>query len=183
MTVAKKLARTEGFLCGIYAPTYCDDSIDEQNNVVGTKQTSGASGSVEELEIIAPGGAVIKGGGGEGVILQYCFGTAIQPEIELSFSRETFNRLDVAHVNVDHSYGEKIRSQRCCFQGSFQIPPFEPVGRWNVYLTVQNINNTPQGEKPEIAAGVIGGHFLGAPAAQVAGCVFMMLGDHVFDIF
>lgn len=160
-------------------------AFDSNGTFVGTAQSSGQSGKVETIEILGQGisGVTVKGGGGEGVVLKYCVKTDLADEQSLELSSAVYNRLETAHVKYKSIEGRKVKSQRCCFHGTFRIPPMEKKGKWNVYLTVQNINNVPQGTKPEVAAETIGGHLLAAPSAQVAACAFVMLGDHVFDIF
>ncbi|MEO9893112.1 hypothetical protein [Aurantibacter sp.] len=152
---------------------------------IGSAQSTGKFGSVETISFKRQGiaGITITGGGGEGVVLKYCVSTDIENEQIIEFSPEIYTRLETAHVKFKDNTGRNAKANRCCFEGSFRIPPMEVKGRWNIYLTVQNVNNVPQGTKPEIAAETIGGHLLTAPVAQVAGCLFMMLGDHVFDIF
>jgi hypothetical protein len=99
---------------------------------------------------------VIAGGGNEAILVQYCFERADREPPDRNWMR--------------------------CFRGSMDLPQDAPAGRWIVYLAVQNINHVPAGVAPESAATVIGGHVMG-PIAQVLGCGFMLLGDHVFDIF
>jgi hypothetical protein len=161
-------------------------AYDHHGTLLGTTTSSGTSGAVEVLHIAAQGIAdvVVTGGGGEGVVLKYCVDTELANEQGTTFSPDVYKRLETAHVKFKSIDAERAaRANRCCFQGSFRIPPSEKKGKWNIYLTVQNVNNVPQGTEPEIAATIIGGHLLAVPAAQVAGCLFMMLGDHVFDIF
>ena len=98
----------------------------------------------------------ITGGGNEGILVQYCY----DPEGQEPPSRSLMR----------------------CFRGSMELPQDAPLGRWIIYLVVQNINHVPGGVAPEQAATVIGGHVMG-PSAQVLGCGFMLLGDHAFDIF
>ena len=98
----------------------------------------------------------ITGGGNEGILVQYCY----DPEGQEPPSRSLMR----------------------CFRGSLDLPQDAPLGRWIIYLVVQNINHVPGGVAPEQAATVIGGHVMG-PCAQVLGCGFMLLGDHAFDIF
>lgn len=69
-----------------------------------------------------------------------------------------------------------------CFRGAMPLPSDAPTGRWIVYLAAQNVNSVPDGVPPENAATIIGGHVMG-PTAELLGCGFMLLGDHVFDIF
>jgi hypothetical protein len=79
--------------------------------------------------------------------------------------------------------GSRLRSRRCCFTGSIQLPPDEVPGKWDVHLTVQNINTVPEGTPADQAATTIGGHLLSShTSAQVVGCTVIMLLDHVFDV-
>jgi hypothetical protein len=160
-------------------------AYDHNGTLIGSGQSSGTSGAVELISIAGQGisNTFVTGGGNEGVVLKYCVDSNIANEQITEFSPEIFKRLETAHVKFKDIEERKAKANRCCFHGSFRIPPMENKGRWNVYLTVQNVNNVPQGTKPEVAAEIIGGHLLAAPVAQVAGCLFMMLGDHVFDIF
>jgi hypothetical protein len=113
---------------------------------------------VEELELVGEGivRVTITGGGNEAIIVRYCYAAEDQEPPARSLLR--------------------------CFRGHMELPQDAPLGRWIVYLVVQNINHVPAGTAPEQAATVIGGHVMG-PSAQVLGCGFMLLGDHVFDIF
>ncbi len=160
-------------------------AYDHHGTLIGTGTSSGTSGAIEVINIAGQGisNVVVTGGGGEGVILKYCVDTEIENEQSTVFSPDVYKRLETAHVKFKDVVARRAKANRCCFEGTFRIPPTEQKGKWNVYLTVQNVNNVPQGTKPEIAAEIIGGHLLAVPAAQVAGCLFMMLGDHVFDIF
>ncbi len=161
-------------------------AYDHHGNLLGHKISNGVSGDVQVIEISADGIAstIVTGGEGEGVVMQYCVDTEMKNEQFSELSHQVIQRLETAHVKYKGKDNKKIKSTRCCFHGSFRIPPSEPEGRWTVYLTVQNINDVPMGTKPEIAAETIGGHLLAAPSAQSVGaCAFMMLGDYVFDIF
>lgn len=113
---------------------------------------------VEVLELAGDGivRVTITGGGNEAILVRYCY----EPQDQ----------------------EPPARSLLRCFRGSMDLPQDAPLGRWIVYLVVQNINHVPAGTPPEQAATVIGGHVMG-PSAQVLGCGFMLLGDHVFDIF
>jgi hypothetical protein len=175
----------------IKVATYTNNPItvqafDHMGNLLGIENSSGNSGVAEWIEISIQGIAytIVNGGNGEGIVMQYCLDTEIKNEQFSELNHQVIKRLETAHVKYKERNDKKVKSTRCCFHGSFRIPASEPEGRWTVYLTVQNINNVPMGTKPEVAAETIGGHLLAAPAAQSAGaCAFMMLGDHVFDIF
>ncbi|MCY1078765.1 hypothetical protein [Archangium lansingense] len=125
---------------------------------------------------------VLRGGGGEGVLISYCiepihaqsFTTPIAESTAASVRRE-IPRLELT--------GPRLKVNRCCFSGSIALPPDEPPGKWDVYLTVQNVNTVPDGTRPEEAATTIGGHLLSShTSAEILGCTALMLGDHVFDV-
>jgi hypothetical protein len=73
--------------------------------------------------------------------------------------------------------------RRCCFIGHIPLPPDEKPGKWDVHLTVQNINPVPEDTPPEEAAATIGGHVLSSHTSEALGCTALMLLDHVFDVF
>ncbi len=160
-------------------------AYDHHGALIGTVNSSGISGDIQELKIEGDGisRVIVTGGGGEGVVMKYCVDTDIANEKTTTLSTEVLKRLQVAHVKFKEHEHVHVKSNRCCFKGKFRIPPMEPKSKWNIYLTVQNVNHVPQGTEPVLAAEIIGGHILAAPTAQIAGCAFMMLGDHVFDIF
>jgi hypothetical protein len=120
--------------------------------------TKTSANSVETLELTGADIASVRitGGGHEGVLVKYCF--------------------DVSGA------GDQEDTAVHCFRGAMPLPVDAPSGRWIVYLAVQNVNHVPPGVPPEKAATVIGGHAM-APTAELLGCGFMLLGDHVFDIF
>ncbi len=160
------------------------DAYDRSGNLLATTKSNLGQNQVDVLTVHAEGIAstLIRGGSGESVILEYCVEELEHSELSLTYSDEVFKRLEYAHVKT-HLDQRKLRAKRCCYEGVFRVPPSEKAGRWTVYLTVQNINNVPQGTEPSVAAATIGGHLMTAPVAQVAACAFLMLGDHVFDIF
>lgn len=126
---------------------------------------------------------VLRGGGGEGLLIQYCMEPIRDPHFLTSVSGATLAsiRHELPRLEIANS---RLRAHRCCFAGSIPIPPDEQPGKWDVYLTVQNVNNVPDGTKPEEAATIIGGHLLSShTSAEVLGCTAIMLGDHVFDVF
>lgn len=142
-------------------------------------------GVVHELALQGDGivRVVLRGGGGEGVLVRYCIEPIHDPQFLTSVSEETLAnvRRESPRLKTD---GSRLRARRCCFAGSIPLPPDEPEGRWDVYLTVQNVNDVPEGTPPEEAATTIGGHLLSAhTSAEVLGCTAIMLGDHVFDVF
>lgn len=123
------------------------------------------------------------GGGGEGLLISYCI-EPIQTEgftTGISESTAASVRAEIPQLNIE---GQRLKSQRCCFTGSIQLPPDEKPGKWDVHLTVQNVNTVPDGTPPEVAATTIGGHVLSPhTSAEVLGCTVIMLLDHVFDVF
>lgn len=84
---------------------------------------------------------------------------------------------------VQSKVGEVRHYKRHCFKGELPLQSDAPSGRWRVYLVTQNINPVPMGTDPELAATSIGGTVLGVGGLFVLACGFVMLADHVFDIF
>lgn len=81
--------------------------------------------------------------------------------------------------------GERLRARCCCFTASVRLPPDETPGKCAVYLTVQNVNPTPDGTPTDQAATVIGGHLLSRHTLAGTGaepCAAIMLLDHAFDV-
>jgi hypothetical protein len=77
----------------------------------------------------------------------------------------------------------RLKAKRCCYSGSIRLPSTEKPGKWDVHLVVQNVNHMPEGQPPDQAATVIGGHVLSSHAApDLVGCGVIMLLDHVFDV-
>jgi len=153
--------------------------------IVDQKTAPQEQGIIHELVLSGEGivRIIVRGGGGEGLIIKYCidpiqsgsFTTSINESIAASI-RQELPQLNLASV--------RLRAQRCCFTGSIRLPPDEVPGRWEVHLTVQNINPVPEGTAPEQAATTIGGHLLSShTSAQALGCTVIMLFDHVFDVF
>ncbi|MBK8922379.1 MAG: hypothetical protein IPM81_12890 [Saprospirales bacterium] len=141
-------------------------------------------GVVHELTLKGDGivQVVVRGGGGEGLLISYC----IQPNIAGEFSTKVPDyivaavRLEAPAVKVQSS---RLKARRCCYTGSIQLPPDEDPGKWNVYLTVQNVNPVPDGTPPDQAATTIGGHLLSVhTSSEVIGCAVFMLLDHAFDV-
>lgn len=141
-------------------------------------------GTVHELVLSGDGIVLVvaRGGGGEGLLISYC----IEPvpgegfAIGMTESLAASVRAETPAVRME---GRKIKARRCCFTGSVQLPPDEDPGKWDVHLTVQNINPVPQGTHPEQAATTIGGHVLSSHAStNVLACTVTMLLDHAFDV-
>lgn len=125
----------------------------------------------------------VRGGGGEGVLASYCLLPADEeatttpiPESLLGAYRE------IQVPFLSRPEGSEVTVRRHCFRGRRRLPPDAPSGRYRIYLTVSNVNHVPPGTPPAEAARVIGGQELGTHS-QALLCTFMMLGDHVFDIF
>jgi hypothetical protein len=122
----------------------------------------------------------VSGGGGEAVILDYCIDPSDEGKFKHGMPQEYLDMIlknaKAADIDIDVA-----KARRCCFRGSVRIPATSDLGNWNVHLTVQNVNNVPDGIAPEDAATVIGGHVVGANA-QAAGCIGIMLFDHAFEV-
>jgi hypothetical protein len=125
----------------------------------------------------------VRGGGGEGMVLSYCLlpdeqegATTLIPDSLL----EAYREINVPFLSQPD--GNEIAVRRHCFRGQRRLPPDAPGGRYRIYVTVSNVNHVPPGTPPVEAARVIGGQELGTHS-QALVCTFMMLGDHVFDIF
>jgi hypothetical protein len=123
---------------------------------------------------------IVQGGGGEGPLISNC----IDPIQEEGFSTGISESLAVSERREGgepNIVGGRFQSRRCCFNGRINLPPDEPAGKWDVHLTVQNVNPVPEGTPPEKAAPVIGGHLLSAHASAT-GCACITLLDYVFDV-
>ena len=125
---------------------------------------------------------VVEGGGGEGLLISYCVDTVGEQTFTTPISKAIASsvRVEVPKLKLK---GTRLKAQRCCFTGSIPLPPDERPGKWDVYLTVQNINSVPEGTPPEEAATTIGGHVLSShTSAEILGCAVIMLLDHTFDV-
>jgi hypothetical protein len=140
-------------------------------------------GTIHELVLKGEGIVQVaaRGGGGEGLLISYCIEAAPESfSAGLTASIAANVRVEAPTVKITRG---RVRVRRCCFTGSIQLPPDEKPGKWDVHLTVQNINPTPEGTPPDQAATTIGGHLLSSHAsADVLGCTVVMLLDHVFDV-
>jgi hypothetical protein len=152
--------------------------------IVDQKTAPAEQGVIHELVLQGEGivQVVVRGGGGEGLLISYC----IDPIRSIEFTT-TVSKSVAASVHAElpqlTTSGSRLRSRRCCFTGSIQLPPDEVPGKWDVHLTVQNINTVPEGTPADQAATTIGGHLLSShTSAQVVGCTVIMLLDHVFDV-
>jgi hypothetical protein len=100
---------------------------------------------------------VITGGGGEGYLVGVC---VVQGPVRPG--------------------REKVR--RFTYTGHLDLDLREITDQWAVSLSVQTVDNTPVGGDPIAAAQQLGGITASASVAQVAGCVVVMLLDHVFNV-
>ena len=145
---------------------------------------SGTEQGVEyKLEIVADGitAVIIEDGGKDALLLEYC----VEPVGSDGVFKHGMPKeyLDMilrdakgADINIDVA-----KARRCCFSGTVRMPATTEPSKWNVHMTVQNINNVPDGTDPEIAATTIGGHLIGANAYP-EGCAVVMLLDHAFEV-
>ena len=80
--------------------------------------------------------------------------------------------------------GEKIldKFRNYEFVGDFDLGLRESSRRWGVTVTVQTVDNSPTDLEPILAAQNIGGLMTAPVSAQLAGCVTVLLLDHVFDV-
>lgn len=161
-------------------------ALNNLGQVVDTAQAPPDQGVVHTLTLAGAliSRARIEGGGGEGVVLEYC----VQPATEDATGAMVPPWLRDALLS-DGEVGSqeseepvRLRVFRHCFMGTRPLPFDLPTGRWRAYLTVSGINDVPDGTPPIEAAPIIGGQELGA-SSQALLCGFMLLGDHVFDIF
>ena len=94
--------------------------------------------------------------------------------------REAYLDIDVPFTfDLDDN---QVNVRRHCFRGRRRLPLDVPAGRYRIYMTVSNVNHVLLGTPPVEAARIIGGQELGTHS-QALLCTFMLLGDHVFDIF
>lgn len=152
--------------------------------VIDQAMAPAAQGVIHELMLNGEGivKVVLYGGGGEGLLIKYCIDPVSAEGFNMSISEAIAASVRREVPNLEATHG-RLRSRRCCFTGSIALPPEEVPGKWDVHLTVQNVNPVPQGTPPEIAAQTIGGHVLSShTSAEVLGCTVVMLLDHVFDV-
>lgn len=152
--------------------------------VIEEVATNGIQGEIHTLEIEANGlsGVLILGGGGEAIIIDYCIDNAsLDENFKIDIPKAQLEAIlrdaKEAEIKIDSA-----RTRQCCFGGSVRIPYNAKKSGWDVYLTVQNVNNVADGTKPEVAAGTIGGHLLSSHTLSPSGCLGIMLLDHVFDV-
>jgi hypothetical protein len=158
------------------------------SNVAGQQVDSATvppgQGEVHEVVLQGEGivRVIIRGGAGEALLVRYCIDAVREHEFSTRVSERIAAAIRAELPGLAMN-AERLRSQRCCFTGSVRLPPDEQPGKWDVHLTVQNVNPVPQGTKPEEAATVIGGHVLSShTSAEVLGCTVLMLLDHAFDV-
>lgn len=159
-------------------------AVDGAGQPIGHESTPPDSQDDHVLEIAGEGiaGAVLRGGGGEGLLVEYCVGRPTGPEVSAPVSENLARGIGQELTRLDLA-DRRLRGRRCCFTGRIRLPATELPDRWDVHLVVQNINHVPDGTEPEEAATVIGGHVLSQHAAPaVVGCTVVMLLDHVFDV-
>ncbi len=152
--------------------------------IVDQKTAPAQQGVIHELVLNGAGivQVVLRGGGGEGLLISYCITPVGEEPFSPSISESLATSVRRELPELRFTRG-RLQVRRCCFAGQINLPPDEKPGKWDVHLTVQNINPSPEGTAPEQAATVIGGHLLSSHAsAQGAGCACMMLLDHVFDV-
>lgn len=151
---------------------------------VAEDATDGTQGVIHTLIVKGNGISMTQllGGGGEAVVLQYCVDALdTKGDFQINIPKEQLEAIlkdaKEAEIKVNAA-----RTRQCCFKGSVRIPTISKPGKWDVYLTVQNVNNVPEGTKPEVAAETIGGHLLSGHTLSPSGCLGIMLLDHVFDV-
>jgi hypothetical protein len=154
-------------------------------HIVDQQTAPSQQGTIHELTLSGQGivRVIVRGGGGEGLLISYCIEAEREGEITTGIPPRvaTLVRSELPELELA---ANQLRARRRCFRGQIQLPPDEPAGKWDVHLTVQNINHVPGGTRPDIAATTIGGHLLSShTSAEVLGCVAVMLLDHAFDVF
>lgn len=152
--------------------------------VVGQATAPDQQGVIHELTVSGDGiiGALIRGGGGEGLLVAYCIVGIQESKLSAVISKITAAGISNELPNLK-MINRRLKANRCCFTGSIALPPTEKPGKWDVHLTVQNINNVLEGTPPDQAATTIGGHILSSHTSpEVLGCIVIMLLDHVFDV-
>jgi hypothetical protein len=160
-------------------------AFDATGQPVGEATAPNVQGSEHVLEVAGEGilGVVLRGGGGEGLLIEYCIEGVPRETLTTSVPSAIARGItaELPHATL---HNNKVRATRCCFTGGIRLPAWEAPGKWDVHLVVQNLNHQPEGLAPEEAATVIGGHLLSAHAAEAAllGCGVIMLLDHVFDV-
>ncbi len=161
-------------------------AVNAAGHILDQKTAPAQQGVIHEIVLNGEGivQVVIRGGGGEGLLISYCIDPIRSEEFTTTVSKSVAASVHTELPQLSTAESSRLRSRRCCFTGSIQIPPDEVPGKWDVHLTVQNINTVPEGTPADQAATIIGGHLLSShTSAQVLGCTAIMLLDHVFDVF
>lgn len=133
---------------------------------IGRVVVQAVSGPTQSLrETLKLGGSVIQsltvlGGGGEGWIHGVC----------------------VHRPDLPHGTNLPDRFRTFTFVGQIDLALHEPAERWGISVTVQTVDNSPPRTDPVVAAETIGGLMTAPITMQLAGCVTVMLLDHVFDV-
>lgn len=152
--------------------------------ILDQKTAPQQQGTIHELVLDGEGivRVVVRGGGGEGLLISYCIDPILSENFSTVIGESTAAsvRLELPTLNIK---SKRVKARRCCFKGSIQLPPDENPGKWDVHLTVQNVNTVPDGTPPDEAATTIGGHVLSShTSSEVLGCLVVMLSDHAFDV-
>lgn len=151
---------------------------------VGQATAPNVQGVEHMLEIAAEGivGVVLRGGGGEGLLLEYCVGGVAGANLSIVVSESIATGIASELPSLSLA-DRRLKATRCCYSGSIRLPATEKPGKWDVHLVVQNVNHVSAATPPDQAATVIGGHVLSSHAApDLLGCGVIMLLDHVFDV-
>ena len=159
-------------------------AYDAIGQIVDQKTTPQQQGILHELVLSGEGivRVIIRGGGGEGILISYCIEPIKNSEFNIKINESISSKIREENPELRIN-DNKFKSQRCCFTGEIHLPPDEKPGKWDVYLTVQNINPVPENTPPEQAATTIGGHMLSShTSAEILGCAVIMSLDHVFDV-
>ena len=152
--------------------------------VVDQKTAPVVQATIHELVLNGQGivRVLVRGGGGEGLLLRYCVDPVRAERFATSVGAIVAGHVLAELPRIDVADG-RLKSHRCCFSGRIPLPPDESPGKWDVHLTVQNVNSVPAGTPPDEAATTIGGHVLSShTSAEVLGCTVVMLLDHAFDV-
>lgn len=160
-------------------------AFDASGGAVGQAMSPPGSHTGAELSVTGAGivSTTLRGGGGEAQLIRYCIDPVQEGAVEAIASPALVASLRDELPDLGRATRTRLAATRCCFVGETRVPPHEEAGKWDVYLTVQNINAVTDGTPPEEAAVVIGGHLLSQHSApHVAGCVTTMLLDHAFDV-
>jgi hypothetical protein len=175
MRVVARIVQFASSPVSLFALNAAGDQVDQATTPAG-------QGTVHEVELNGSGivEVVLRGGDGEALLIDYCIDPVGNEPVEIRVRARVAEAVHAEHPGLDLS-SRQLKAHRCCFTGSLRLPPDEPAGKWAVHLSVQNVNDVPDGTKPEEAATVIGGHLLSVHA-DALGCAAIMLLDHAFDV-